>query len=179
MLIAVPFAASLAQEDASLPESGEGLEVDPPLLIKSRGPDGSPILPASAQTPDLAKLENDLARAKKNAASGDRLFRAGIIAKVEAEERVLKVVRLQAALANAQLEEAKTKKDEEATEDSGDLTNAEEAARRAMEEKRHAELEAALRNLQRQQKLFALGSGRKADVNRAEKKLAELQQSED
>ncbi|HEV3410786.1 MAG TPA: hypothetical protein VG095_10865, partial [Chthoniobacterales bacterium] len=52
---------------------------------------------------------------------------------------------------------------------------AEETAKRTAEERHRAELEAALRNLQRQQKLLALGSGRKADVSRAEKRLAELQ----
>jgi multidrug resistance efflux pump len=55
------------------------------------------------------------------------------------------------------------------------LAQAEEAAARAAEERNRAELDAAQRNLQRQQKLLALGSGRKADVNRAQEKLAELQ----
>jgi hypothetical protein len=57
------------------------------------------------------------------------------------------------------------------------VADAEAAARRAAEERHRAEIEQAFRNLQRQQKLLALGSGRKADVNRAEQKLAELQAS--
>jgi hypothetical protein len=132
---------------------------------------------------DLAKLESDLARARKNAASGERLFKMGVIAKVDAEERALKVVRLEAKLAEARLATVKQQAENgtetepaaapEAKPEAVAL--AEAAAQRATEERQRAELDAALRNLQRQQKLLALGSGRKADVNRAEKKLAELQ----
>lgn len=168
--------ALFGEDELPKPEEGEGLEIEPPLLIQARGADGLPIVPAAAQPPNLAKLESDLARAKRNATGADRLFRAGIISKVEAEERGLRVIRLEAALASAQLEETKNKT--ETTEQPEVLKQAELTAQRAMEEKRRAELEMALRNLQRQQKLLALGSGRKADVNRAEKKLAELQSSE-
>jgi glycerol dehydrogenase-like iron-containing ADH family enzyme len=48
-----------------------------------------------------------------------------------------------------------------------------------VKQRQQAELEQALRNLQRQQKLLALGSGRKADVTRAEARVAELQQAKD
>lgn len=177
-IAATIFAATLSgADDLPKPEESEGLEIDPPLLIQNRGADGLPIIPAAAQSPDLAKLENDLTRAKKSAAAAERLFKGGIISKVEAEERALRVVRLQAALASAQLEDAKTKAD--AVEHSELIAQAEQAAERAAEERHRAELEVALRNLQRQQKLLALGSGRKADVNRAEKKLAELQHGQD
>lgn len=180
--VAMCLAPLLAQEE-ELPkpdESGLPLEIEPPLLIPLRAPDGSiPDLPgmkSEPQSADIAKLETDLARAKKRAASGDGLFRAGIIAKVDAEQRLLKAVQMEASLAAARLAEAKTKAE---TEDNGEarllLADAEKTAQRAAEERERAEMEAALRNLQRQQKLLALGSGRKADVNRAEKKLAELQ----
>ena len=107
------------------------------------------------------------------------MFRSGIIAKAEAEARVLKVVQLEAKLADARLATAKRKAGEEsvAEADEAAVAQAAEAARRATEERKRAELEAALRNLQRQQKLLALGSGRKADVNRAEQKLAELRRA--
>ena len=158
-------------------------EIEPPLLILSRARDGSiPDLPgttSSPAAPDVAKLETELARAQKRAAGADRLYKAGIIAKVDAEQRVLKVVQLEAALAQARLNEMKS-----SAETTGDgaaaarVAEAEESAKRALEERQRAELEAAFRNLQRQQKLLALGSGRKADVNRAEAKLAELQQAQ-
>ncbi len=151
-------------------------------MIGNRAPDGSIVVaPQSANAApadvDLARLESDLARARKSAASGERLYKAGIIAKVEAEERVLKVIRLEASLAEARLQEAKRQAEgaKPSEESAQAIAQAETAAERAAEERRRAELEAALRNLQRQQKLLALGSGRKADVNRAEQKLAELQ----
>lgn len=165
-----------AAEDLPTPDSDQPLEIEPPLLIGQRAPDGSLIVPKSAADTnpnevDLLKLESDLARAKKGAASGERLYRAGIIAKVEAEERALKVVRLEAKLAEAKLQEA-----QQSAERPENLTAIEAAAEHAAKECQRAELEAALRNLQRQQKLLALGSGRKADVNRAERKLSELRQ---
>lgn len=188
LISALAVSVLFAEENLPTQDENEMLEIEPPLLIQSRGPDGLPILPNAPQPPDIAKLEGDLARAKKSAAAGEHLYKAGIIAKVEAEERALKVVRLQASLATAQLEEAKSKADPQNTErentspspngDDTEIAQAEQAAARAIEERRRAELEAALRNLQRQQKLLALGSGRKADVNRAEKKLAELQHAQ-
>ncbi len=65
-------------------------------------PDDSTLDPRSTSA-----IENDLAQARKRAASADRLFRAGIIAKVEAEQRALRVVQLEAMLAEARLEEAR------------------------------------------------------------------------
>ena len=171
-----------ANDEFPLPthDGEEAGEIEPPLLIMSRPGDGSiPDLPGvtkEAPPPDVAKLEADLIRAQKRAAGADRLYKAGIIAKVDAEQRALKVVQLEAAVAQARLEAAKANAataDDATTE--AQVADAEEAAARAVEERQRAELEAALRNLQRQQKLLALGSGRKADVNRAEAKVAELQ----
>ena len=172
-----------ANEDLPLPsrDGEEPGEIEPPLLIQSRARDGSiPDLPGpagDAPSVDVAKLEADLIRAQKRAAGADRLYRAGIIAKVDAEQRALKVVQLGAAIAQARLDAAKAR-----AESTGDtataamVADAEQAAKGALEERQRAELDSAFRNLQRQQKLLALGSGRKADVNRAEAKLAELQQ---
>lgn len=170
---AIAVVAFAADEDAPLPEQAEGLEIEPPILIHSRDQNGLPVVAATPAPPDIAKLEKDLARAKRNAASADQLYKAGIIAKVEAEDRVLRVVRLEAQLAAARLDDAKSKTADDAA--AQDLADAEAAAKRAADEKHRAELDAALRNLQRQQKLLALGSARKADVARAEKRLAELQ----
>jgi len=175
-----------ADVELPAPDPDEPLEIEPPLLIGNRAPDGSIVVDPKGAAPadvDLARLESDLTRARKSAASGERLFRGGIIAKVEAEARTLKVVRLEAKLAEARLEAAK--RDAAATSDGQDgqpaasVADAEAAAKRAIDERNKAELEAALRNLQRQQKLLALGSGRKSEVARAEKKLAELQHPAD
>ncbi|MDQ6912540.1 MAG: hypothetical protein M3128_06645, partial [Verrucomicrobiota bacterium] len=77
LLFALVISCARAEEEPTLPEQGEGLEIDPPLLIKSRDRDGLPDAPATAQTPDIAKLEKDLARGKRNAVGADRLYKAG------------------------------------------------------------------------------------------------------
>jgi hypothetical protein len=175
-----------AQQEMPLPapDDGEPIPIEPPMLIPMRAPDGSiPDLVDNASAApanvDIAKLEKELARAEKRAASADRQYKAGIIAKMEAEQRVLKVVQLTAALAEARLQAAKAEvgETEQPVEDKT-IADAEEAARRATEERHRAELEQAFRDIQRQQKLLALGSGRKADLQRAEQKLAKLQSGE-
>ena len=177
------LAASVCAAEEALPQDPEeALEIEPPVLIESRAADGTLVVkgagPLTDSDQELAKLEKDLARAKRTADGADRMFRSGIIAKAEAEARVLKVVQLEAKFAEARLALAQRKAGEEnVTEHEATVAQATEAARRATEERKRAELEAALRNLQRQQKLLALGSGRKADVNRAEQKVAELQRA--
>jgi hypothetical protein len=186
LLLCVASAVHLhAQEETPLPapDTSQPMEIEPPMLIPMRAPDGTipdvPGSPAAVTNQDIAKLEKDLARAEKRAASADRLFKAGIIAKMDAEQRALKVVQLTATLAEARLEAAKARAEEMKPIDvESAVADAAEAAKRAAEERHRAEKEQALRNLLRQQKLLALGSGRKADVNRAEQKLAELQRGE-
>lgn len=176
-----------------LPSSDDSrpLEIEPPLLIQGRGPEG-PIPLGQPNAPgdvDVAKLQVDVAQAKKSAASAERLFKAGILAKVQAEDRAVKVVRLEAKLADARLAEAKRKLDELKNGNSGDEAFTRElkatealvaettaAAEQTAAARRTAEVEAAARNVERQRKLLALGSGRKADVSKAQEKLAELQQ---
>jgi len=128
-----------------------------------------------------------LERAKRNAAGAEHLWKIGVLAKVEVEQRALKVVRLESDLANAQL--ARAKNDLAAQESqvaAGESTKDEleaakatmaqltEAAQAATAKRERAELDAAEANLRRQQKLLALGSAHKSDVNRAQEKLAEL-----
>ena len=167
----VATAPAFALEEPELPGPSDSLpeDIEPPPLRQNLVPDDSTLEPRSP-----AAIEEDLERARKRAASADRLFLAGIIAKVEAEQRVLRVVQLEAALAQARLEEARKAAAEKGKAES-EIANIAEAARIATERCHRAEIEAALRNLQRQKKLLALGSARKSDVNRAEQKLAELQ----
>src|SRR5207249_11913168 len=56
---------------------------------------------------EVGRLEKQLDRAKRNAAGAEHLWEIGVLAKVEVEQRVLKVVRLESDLANAQLALAK------------------------------------------------------------------------
>lgn len=181
--------STLAGEELPQQDEGSSLEIEPPLLIKNRAADGSPELSIPSGALDMSKLEAAVARAAKAAASAERLYRAGIIAKVEAEQRELRVVLLRADLAQARLEEAKLRVSGVGAQASGvdsnddhvaqtELRRATEIAQAAAAERSQAELAAAIKNLERQQKLLALGSGRKSEVARAEEKLAELKRKE-
>lgn len=171
MIAAALPAFALNQPEPPGPDDSLPSDIEPPLLSQNLAPDDSTLDPRSA-----AAIESELAKARQRAGDADRLFRAGIIAKVEAEQRVLRVVQLGAMLAEARLEEARkaaAEKSEPGNE--GKIAKLAEEARVAREQCHRAEVEAASRNLQRQKKLLALGSAHKSDVNRAEKKLAELQ----
>jgi len=169
MIVAAVPAFSL--DEPELPGQSDSLpsDIEPPLLSQNLASDDSTLDPRSTSA-----IEDDLARARNRAASADRLFRAGIIAKVEAEQRALRVVQLEAMLAGVRLEEAR-KAAAETGKPESEIAGIAEAARIATERCHRAEIEAALRNLQRQKKLLALGSAHKSDVNRAEEKLAKLQ----
>ena len=182
-------ASSLAEEE--LPQDpAETLDIEPPLLIQEvPGRDPVQATPGVAPELDPERIQMALEKAKKSAAGGERLYRSGVIAKVEAENRVLKVVRLEADLANARLEVAtQNVASQQGRFDAAEIPQSElelaksalvaatneSAAATARREK--AELEAALLNLSRQKKLLAMGSGRKSEVSRAEEKVAALQQ---
>ena len=186
------FLATVALAEDELPRDPEtSVEVEPPLLIQEQPiPRGLRGGSESAQEreSDPERIETALEKAKKSAAAGERLFRSGLIAKVEAENRVLEVVRLQADLANAQLERATAGVASlQARLKAGNITPAElergksalaqarAGAQAAFSDRDRAEMDAALLNLQRQKNLLALGSGRKSEVNRAAEKVADLQ----
>jgi multidrug resistance efflux pump len=180
-----------AQEE--LPKNPEQpLEIEPPLLIQE-SPNRNVVrtTPETAGQKDLdpERIAIALERARKSAASGERLYKGGIIAKVEAESRVLKVVRLEAELAEAKLEVAKEEvASQQARVASGEIPESESAgsvsalaaatreAEAAAARRDRAELDAATLNLQRQKKLLAMGSGRKSEVSRAQEKVSALQQ---
>jgi hypothetical protein len=182
-------AAVLAEEE--LPQDpGEPLDIEPPLLIQEV-PSRDPSQSTAAVAPQLGPEQIALAleKARKSAAAGERLYRSGVIAKVDAENRTLKVVRLEADLANARLEVAKENvMSQQSRVDAAEVSQSElEKARSALAlatdeaaaataQREKAELDAAVLNLRRQKKLLAMGSGRKSEVSRAEEKVAALQQ---
>ena len=175
-------ADQLPQNESEEPDS---FDIEPPLLKQNLSNEPSSAMPAPDG--DVARLEKQLERAKRSAAGAERLYKIGVLAKVEVEQRLLKVVRCESNLANAQLARAK---EEVAAQESqvaaGESTENEleaakvalaqltEAAQMAAAKRERAELEAAEANVRRQQKLLALGSADKSDVNRAQEKLAEL-----
>jgi len=173
--------APLAAQD--LPEAGESFDVEPPLLLLESKPDKTP-----APRPGAEELVKDLEKARKNAASAEHLYKAGVLAKVDVEKRALRVIQLQADLANTRLNDAREnvaiqQSRFQTGEISRDVLNAAEsvvndltaAAQIAAADFKRAELDAAITNVGRQKKLLALGSARKSDVARAEEKLAELE----
>lgn len=188
----VLFAAALPAQEPDLPKEPEPMDVEPPLLIQE-APNRNIVrnAPAAPGQKDLdpERIALALEKAKKNAASGDRLYKSGIIAKVDAENRALKVIRLEADLAGAKLELAKQNVEvQQVRLDAGEisaeemetakslLAGATSEAEAAAARKNQAELDAAELNLRRQQKLLAMGSGRKSEVSRAQEKVSALQQ---
>lgn len=180
-LLALAMAVWAADQSAeNKSEEPDSFDVEPPILQQNLSDEPLP-------NGDMARLEKQLERAKQNAAGAERLYKIGVLAKVEVEQRLLKVVRYESDLANARVSRAKEELDEKESQlATGEITRDElesmktalaqltEAAQVATAKRERAELEAAEANLRRQQKLLKLGIGQKSDVTRAEEKLAEL-----
>jgi hypothetical protein len=192
-IVALPvtlFAAAiiaLAEDQLSGHKSQEpdSFDIEPPLLKQNLADDALPTKPTAGD--DVTRREKQLERAKKSAAGAEHLCKIGVLAKIEVEQRLLKVIRCESDLANARLARAKAELASKESESAGsDGTRAElEAAKAALEQlaetagivaakRENAELEAAEANLRREQKLLKLGSAKKSDVDRAQEKLAEL-----
>jgi hypothetical protein len=193
LLFVSAFAAIVAAQEELPRNPEEAMDIEPPLLIQEKPNQNivytSPGGPAQNPQPDPEQIAASLEKAKKSAAAGERLYKSGIIAKVDSENRTLKVVRLEADLAQAKLEVAKQNVvAQQARLEAGEISQPEvdatqleaaaamRVAELATEKKEKAELDAAMLNLQRQKKLLAMGSGRKAEVNRAQEKVSALQQ---
>jgi hypothetical protein len=181
-LFALAITAWATDQSENKSDEPEPFDVEPPILKQNLSDEPSP-----DGDGDLARLQKQLERAKRNAEGAERLWKIGVLAKMEVEQRQLKVVRCESDLANARVDRAKEEvAARESQLASGEITKDEldavkatlaqltEAAKVAAAKREHAELEAAEANLRRQQKLLKLGIGQKADVTRAEEKLAEL-----
>jgi hypothetical protein len=185
-LLALAMAAWAADQSAeNKSEEPDSFDVEPPILKQNLSDEPLP-------NGDLARLEKQLERAKQNAAGAERLYKIGVLAKMEVEQRLLKVIRCESDLANARVARAKEELAEKESQlATGEITRDElesmktalaqltEAAQVATAKRERAELEAAEANLRRQQKLLKLGIGQKSDVTRAEEKLAELKAPKD
>ena len=186
MLLATAMVTVAADPSArTKSDEPEAFDIEPPILKQNLSDERLP----AAGTPDaeVARLEKQLERAKRNADGAERLYKIGVLAKVEVEQRLLRVVRTESDLASARVTQAKEKvAEDESRVASGEnakdeldaakaaLAQLTEAAQVALAKRERAELEAAEANVRRQQKLLKLGSAGKSDVDRAEEKLAEL-----
>ena len=172
-----------ADQSSNSDEPGE-FDIEPPILKQNLSDEL-----AEAGTPDgdVARCEKKLERAKRNAAGAERLWKLGVLAKVEVELRALKAIKCETELASARVAQAKSAvAEQESRVASGEGTKQElevaktalaqliEAEEKAVAKRESAELEFAEANLRRQQRLLKLGSARKSDVSNAEEKLAEL-----
>ena len=190
-IVSLSLSSLLAQE---VPKSDdESFDIEPPLLVKPWEPQSSPDDSGEDAVPlDAAKLAQRLEGAKKSAAATARLVKSGVLSKVEAEQRALRVVRLESELAEAEMTSAQQQltslkarflagqvSQPEVDAATTALTQASAIAQAAGAKYHKAQLDAAELNLRRQQKLLKLGSAHKSDVARAEEKLAQLQQSDE
>ena len=180
-LLALAMAVWAADQSAgNKSEEPDSFDVEPPILKQNLSDEPLP-------NGDMAHLEKQLERARQNAAGAERLYKIGVLAKAEVEQRLLKVVRCESDLANARVARAKEELAEKESQlATGEITRDElesmktalaqltEGAQAATAKCERAELEAAEANLRRQQKLLKLGIGQKSDVTHAEEKLAEL-----
>jgi hypothetical protein len=180
-LLALAMAVWAADQSAeNKSEEPDSFDVEPPILKQNLSDEPLP-------NGDLARLEKQLERAKQNATGAERLYKIGVLAKMEVEQRLLKVVRCESDLADARVARAKEELAEKESQlATGEITRDElesmktalaqltEGAQAATAKRERAELEAAEANLRRQQKLLKLGIGQKSDVTRAEEKIAEL-----
>jgi multidrug resistance efflux pump len=172
-----------ADQSSNSDEPGE-FDVEPPILKQNLSDEL-----AEAGTPDgdVARCEKKLERAKRNAAGAERLWKIGVLAKVEVEQRALKMVKCETELVSARVAQAReTVAQQESRVASGETTKQElevaktalaqliEGEQEAVAKRETAELEFAEANLRRQQRLLKLGSAHKSDVTNAEEKLAEL-----
>ena len=182
-LLTSAMIALAADQSSNSDEPGE-FDVEPPILKQNLSDEL-----AEAGTPDgdVARCEKKLERAKRNAAGAERLWKIGVLAKVEVEQRALKAIKCETELASARVTQAReTVAEEESRVASGETTKQElevaktalaqlsEAEQKAVAKRESAELEFAEANLRRQQRLLKLGSAHKSDVSNAEEKLAEL-----
>ena len=175
---------ALAVDQSSNSDEPGEFDIEPPILKQNLSDEL-----AEAGTPegDVARCEKKLERAKRNAAGAERLWKIGVLAKVEVEQRALKAIKCEAELASARVAQTKgTVAEQESRVASGESTKQElevtktalaqliEAEQQALAKRESAELEFAEANLRRQQRLLKLGSAHKSDVTNAEEKLAEL-----
>ena len=182
-LLTSAMIALAADQSSNSDEPGE-FDIEPPILKQNLSDEL-----AEAGTPDgdVARCEKKLERAKRNAAGAERLWKIGVLAKVEVEQRALKMVKCETEVASARVAQAKeTVAQQESRVASGETTKQElevaktvlaqliEAEQKAVAKRESAELEFAEANLRRQQRLLKLGSAHKSDVSNAEEKLAEL-----
>src|SRR5215472_13776811 len=155
MFVSSAVIALAADQSSNSEEPGE-FDIEPPILKQNLSDEL-----AEAETPDgdIARCEEKLGRAKQNAAGAERLWKIGVLAKIEVEQRALKVIKCEAELASARVAQAKERVAEEesrvasreSTKQELDVAKASlaqliEAEQKAVAKRESAELESAQAN---------------------------------
>jgi hypothetical protein len=174
-----------AQDDMPRKSGTDAPDFEPKLML-----DGPHAAAVAEETPAgseerVKELEDALTRAEGRAADAEQLYKEGILAKVEAEERATRVVKARkdladenAALAAEKAEAVKKSFDaHEAAKGDLDAANAtlkaaQDADGAAAAEWNKAEVDAATLDLKRKQKLYTEGVGTRREVEIAEDHLA-------
>jgi len=171
-----------AQDDLPKHTPGEPLDFEPKLML-----DGPHAAASASPADNVEQLDAALRRAEERAADSEQLFKEGILARVEVEARMLRVIQARKLLADARLNAAAAqvdavKKSFDARHASqADLDTANTALKTAQEtdtaataDWNKAQIDAATVDLQRKRKLYAEGVGSKRDVEMAEDRLVLL-----
>src|SRR5256885_17131244 len=122
MFLASAMIALAADQSSNSEEPGE-FDIEPPILKQNLSDEL-----AEAGTPDgdVGRCDKKLERAKRNAAGAERLWRIGVLAKVEVEQRALKVIKCETELTSARVAQAKeTVAQQESRVASGETTKQE------------------------------------------------------
>src|SRR5215468_2074447 len=103
MFLTSAMIALTADQSSNSDEPGE-FDIEPPILKQNLSDEL-----AEAGTPDgdIARCEKKLERAKRNAAGAERLWKIGVLARVEVEQRALKVTKCEAELASTRVAQDK------------------------------------------------------------------------
>jgi multidrug resistance efflux pump len=184
VMFAVIATMALATDQSTNAEDPGEFDVEPPILKQNLSDEL-----AESATPDgdVVRWEKKLERARRDAAGAERLWKIGVLAKIEVEQRALKAIKCEAELASARVVQARaTVSEDESRLTSGEISQQQldaanktlaqviEAEQKAVAKRETAELEFAEGNLRRQQRLLKLGSAHRSDVTNAEEKVAEL-----
>src|SRR5438309_10656764 len=111
-LLAAAVVTIAAEPPASNKSDGpEAFDIEPPILKQNLS--DAPLPEKGTPDAEVARLEKQLERAKRNADGAERLYKIGVLAKVEVEQRLLRIVRTESDLASARVIQAKEKAAEE------------------------------------------------------------------
>jgi hypothetical protein len=187
ILLPLLATASLrAQDDLPRHAASDSLDFEPKLMLD--GPRAASIASPTPSPEDRVQhYETVLLQAEGRAADSEQLFKEGILAKVEVEARILRIIQAHKELADAKLAVAEAHADavkkafdaHESSQSDLDAANAalktaRQAAAADSAEWDKAQYDAATLDLQRKRKLFSEGVGSEREVQIAEDRVALL-----